>query len=178
MVSLSWRWWRVPPPSSSVRVACRPGYLGRSFANEYSVALPVVGPDKVVLSGAAGPLSGPAKIPQLGQALGKTAKSVKAAAEVRRLHRHCTRTCTPPCRRAACLCPGQCVLLAQSFLNNPYRSSKRSCRPMRARRGRLAPLRKWRTPRPGRAAACATSSNVESWLHQGPPAMPRPSFNG
>lgn len=29
------------------------------------------------------PLVGPAKIPQLGQALGKTAKSVKAAADVR-----------------------------------------------------------------------------------------------
>mmetsp|Transcript_18325 Transcript_18325/g.55164 ORF Transcript_18325/g.55164 Transcript_18325/m.55164 type:complete len:126 (-) Transcript_18325:825-1202(-) len=40
-------------------------------------------PELALVAGAAALLFGPAKIPQLGQALGKTAKSVKAAAEVR-----------------------------------------------------------------------------------------------
>lgn len=38
-------------------------------------------PELALVAGAAALLFGPAKIPQLGQALGKTAKSVKAAAE-------------------------------------------------------------------------------------------------
>jgi sec-independent protein translocase protein TatA len=38
-------------------------------------------PELALVAGAAALLFGPAKIPQLGQALGKTAKSVKAAAD-------------------------------------------------------------------------------------------------
>lgn len=38
-------------------------------------------PELALVAGAAALLFGPAKIPELGQALGKTAKSVKAAAE-------------------------------------------------------------------------------------------------
>lgn len=38
-------------------------------------------PELALVAGAAALLFGPSKIPELGQALGKTAKSVKAAAE-------------------------------------------------------------------------------------------------